>query len=914
MSDVAEKTRGRVWAFAGCECDEPKRELRVQGDAVDLEPKPFDILLELLEQYPNVVRKEELTATIWEGNTVVPNSLPTAISKLRKALGDEDHTIVQTVPGHGYKIVTEVAFKEIPVGGESVDLKPGDRIAGKGEWSLIRRLGPSDASEVWLAGHPATEEQRVFKFAADGVRLRYLKREAALFRYLKKTLGERPQFLRVLDWNFEQAPYFLEIEFGGPNLAEWAELRGGLDRIPLAERIRMMADIAGAVSLAHGVGVIHRDLKPANVLVSPAPARAGEPAAYQVRIVDFGSGGLLEHLSPGSFDITGLNFSQPLGDAGAEVSTTLMYAAPEVLKGQPPTAAADVYALGVMLFQMVVGDFHRTPLPGWEESISDPLLREDIGLAASGDPEKRFGSVADLTERLSSLELRRSTREERMRAEVRTLAAEQALRQTRARRPWMVTAVALLTVGLAASIGLYIQASHERNRANRQAAIAASINRFVAQDLLARSDPFHSGKSDETLIGAVKRAIPDIDRQFANEPEVAARLHDTIATALARRDESKDAILEYQRAAALFVRASGPTSPDAVVSQLQSAIVEARSFQPDAMARAKKILEEQEGIVHSAKVPRADLPVWLAIVRGTIALIGNDAKVAVEQFQMAVDRARSQKNFDTARLLTTKHALAAALMHLGEAARCEQLAREVLDSYTRIYGKDSAPTLQVRLLLAQALLTEHKHEEAIRQTTDIYPLFVAALGEEHQLTMQVLLTRESAESSLERWDAAIQDSLKVHETAVRKLGALSAVAVMSLSDASQSQCRAGHYDRGTPNARAAFESARKAFGEHGGITDATAYALANCLMGSTGIEEASRLLDGIDPATLAQLTGDNSWPAEIALAKGQIAYRRGDIAAVKQYLAIARPDVEPPRADLFQKHEFETLAAAVAHR
>jgi hypothetical protein len=562
----------------------------------------------------------------------------------------------------------------------------------------------------------------------------------------------------------------------------------------------------------------------------------------------------------------------------------------------------------------VVGDFRRTPLPGWEESISDPLLREDIGLAASGDPEKRFGSVADLTERLSSLELRRSTREEQMRAEVRALEAEQALRQSRARRPWMVTAVALLTVGLAASIALYIQAAHERNRANRQAAIAASINRFVAQDLLARSDPFRSGKSDETLVGAVKRAIPDIDRQFEKEPEVAARLHDTIATALARRDESKDAILEYQRAAVLFVHASGRTSPDAVVSQLQSAIVETRSFQPDAMARARKILEEQEEIVHASKDPRADLPVWLAIVRGTIALIGNDAKVAAEQFQMAVDRAQSQKNFDTARLLTTKHALAAALLHLGEAARCEQLAREVLDSYTRIYGKDSPPTLQVRLLLAQALLTQHKHEEVVRQTTDIYPLFVAALGQEHQLTMQVLLTRESAESSLERWDAATQDSLKVHETAVRKLGALSAVAVMSLSDASQSQCRAGHYDRGTPNARAAFDSARKAFGEHGGLTDATAYALANCLMGSAGIEEASRLLDGIDPASLAELTGDNSWPAEIALAKGQIAYRRGDIAAVKQYLAIARPDVERPRADLFQKHEFETLAAAVAQR
>jgi DNA-binding winged helix-turn-helix (wHTH) protein len=909
MSIGTGRQAGRVWRFAGCECDELRRELRVNDSPIDLEPKPFDILLELLEQYPNVVRKEELTATIWEGNTVVPNSLPTAISKLRRALSDEDHAIVETVHSHGYKIVSEVQVKEIHVEGESLGLQPGDSVPGRENWILIRRLGPSEASDTWLAECPTGGEQRVFKFAGDGVRLRFLKREAAIFRYLKKTLGERHHFLRILDWNFETAPYFVEIEAGGPNLSEWAEAQGGLNRIPLEKRIQIMADIAAAVSTAHDVGVIHRDLKPANVLISPAGG-----AGYQVRIVDFGSGGLLEHLSPGAFEITDLDFSQPLSDSGVPISATLMYAAPELLKGQPSTASADVYSLGVMLFQMAVGDFHRAPLPGWEDSIADEVLREDIGLAASGDPQKRLSSAAGLAERLASMEQRRVHRQELVRAETRSREAEQALRRAQARRPWVVTSGAVLVAGLAASLALYIQAAHERNRANRQAAISASINRFVAQDLLARTDPFHAGKPDETLVAAVKRAASDIDGQFPSEPEVAARLHDTIATALGRRDEPADAIREYQRAAELFAKAGGSSVCDAIVEQLRSAMVETRSMRPESIAHATSILQQQKAVAQKTRDLRSDVPVWLAIAGGTIALSDNDAKGAAREFQAALDRAAGQKTFDAAVLLTAKHSLAAALLHLGEAARAEQLARELLTSYTREYGQDSPPTLQVRLLLAQALMNQGKHEEVVRETSAMYPRFAATFGEGHQLTMQVRLTRASSESSLEHWDAAIQDDLAAHETAVKILGPLSAVAVMSLSDASQAQCQAGRWAEGARNARSAHDSARQAFGEHGAMPDATAFALATCVIGSSQLDEATRLLAGIDPNALAQLTGDSGWFANVALAQGQIAYRRRDFAAAKQYVETARPVFEGPGAEPYQKRAFEVLRAALGGR
>src|SRR5204863_8588853 len=114
-----------------------------------------------------------------------------------------------------------------------------------------------------------TREQRVFKFAADGARLKGLKREITVSRFLRETLGDRPERVRILEWNFETSPFFLESEYAGSSLAEWAEAQGGLSKIPYAVRLQVLVDVANAVASAHDIGVLHKDLKPANILVVP---------------------------------------------------------------------------------------------------------------------------------------------------------------------------------------------------------------------------------------------------------------------------------------------------------------------------------------------------------------------------------------------------------------------------------------------------------------------------------------------------------------------------------------------------------------------------------------------------------------------------------------------------------------------
>jgi len=900
---VAE-TSGRLWRFTDYEFDELGRELRVKGKPVDLEAKPLDLLLQLLLHAGEVVTKEELLESVWPDVMVVDGSLATAVSKLRKAMGDEDHPVIVTVPRVGYRLAVPVYCKTVAAAaGPELGFKAGDTVPGREQWRLSRPMDVSGSSEVWLAENPKTREQRVFKFAADGVRLKGLKREITVSRFVRETLGDRPEFVRILEWNFETTPFFLESEYAGSNLAEWAEAQGGLSRIPFETRLQLFVDVVKALAAAHDIGVLHKDLKPGNVLIVP-----GRNAEWQIKLADFGSASLFEPSRLQALGITNLGFTASLEMQA--MTGTLMYLAPEVLSGQSPSASADVYALGVLLYQLTIGDFRKPLAPGWEVEIQDPLLREDIADAACGDPAKRISSASDLVERLLTLEQRRIARHELEAAKLRAQIAERKLAETRARRPWVVFAVVALAAGLGVSFALYQRATRERDKANRQTAIASSINRFLSDDLLGRGNPFVSGKSSESLMDAVKQASPSIDWKFKDEPLVAARLHQTIARTLDTRTDYADARLEYDRAATFFKQVDGELSQDAIVIQLQRSTLEARSYEKDSLPLAKSILEKQKSLM--ARIPnlRPDVPVWRFSAQGMIGLIENDAKSAVENFQAAVKGASVLREFDESARLTFQQRLGFSYIRMGDGAKAEQIFRELIAAFTKVAGADSPHVLRVRLNLAQAFMIQNKHE-AVQEATAIYPEFVARLGPEHELTMQLLTTRAQSEGSLGRWDDAVRDDLTIHEIAVRKQGPLSFFAVATLSDAALAQCRAGRYREGEPNARKSYEASVKAFGPRAGLTGGVADTLASCLIGMGKLDEASSLLTQIDVPAVAQLSGDRDWGAGLTLKLAEIAYRRRNYDGARGYVQTVAPVFTRQDAEPYQKHAFETLKAAL---
>jgi serine/threonine protein kinase len=815
--------------------------------------------------------------------------------------------VIVTVPRVGYRLAVPVYCKTVAAAaGPELGFKAGQVVPGREQWRLSRPMDISGSSEVWLAENPKTHEQRVFKFAADGARLKGLKREITVSRFLRETLGDRPEFVRILEWNFETSPFFLESEYAGSNLSEWADAQGGLGTIPHETRLQLLVDVAKAVAAAHDIGVLHKDLKPGNVLVVP-----GRNADWQIKLADFGSASLFEPSRLQALGITNLGFTQTTSLELQAMTGTLMYMAPEVLSGQSPSASADVYALGIMLYQLTVGDFRKPLAPGWEAGIQDPLLREDIADAACGDPDKRLSSAADLVERLVTREQRKVARNELEAAKLRAQVAERKLAETRARRPWVVFAVVALAIGLSVSFALYRRATRERDNANRQSAIASSVNRFLSDDLLGRGNPFVSGTTSESLMDAVKQASPSIDLKFKDEPRVAARLHQTIARTLDSRTDYAGARGEYDRAATLFKQVDGELSQDAIVTQLQRSALEARSYQKDSLPLAKSILEQQKALM--ARIPqlRPEVPVWQFSAQGMIALIENNAQSAAENFQAAVEKAGVLPEFDESARLTFKQRLGFSYIRLGDGAKAEQIFRELIAAFTRVAGADSPHVLRVRLNLAQAFMIQKKHAEAVQEATAIYPEFVSRLGMDHELTMQLLSTRAQSEGSLELWDDAVRDDLAIYEIAVRKQGPLSFFAVATLSDAALAQCHAGRYREGEPNARKSYETSVKAFGPRSGLTGGVADTLAGCLIGMGKLDEASALLQQIDVPAVAQLTGDRDWGAGVTLEKAEISYRHRDYDAARAYVQSVAPVFSRKDTEPYQKRAFETLKTAL---
>ncbi|MBZ5679267.1 MAG: winged helix-turn-helix domain-containing protein [Acidobacteriia bacterium] len=514
----AQESCGRLWRFANCEFDDLGLQLRVNGQPVELELKPLELLVQLLDHAGEVLTKEKLLESVWPGLTVVDGSLATAMSKLRRALGDEDSSIVVTVPRVGYRLGVAVQYKSIGATYSTgdLDLKAGNPVPGRGQWRLIRSLETSAGSEVWLAEHPKTRDLRVFKFATSMSRLKGLKREVTVARFLRETLGEHPHFVRLLEWNFDTPPHFLESEYGGLDLAQWAQDQGGLAAIPLQLRLRVLAEVAGAVAAAHQAGVLHKDLKPSNILVMSSDR------GPQIKVADFGSASLIEPSRLKALGITNLGLTQTLHPQSPSLSGTLMYIAPETMSGEPPTAVSDIYALGVILYQLVAGDFRRPLAPGWEAGVEDPLLREDIAQAACGDPALRLATASELARRIADLDKRRLERERLAQTKRHEQIVERRKAEARARLPWVAFAVLAFTVAAAISFGFYkMRASSAPRPASvavlpfQNAAGDSSIDflRFALPDEITTTLSHMHPLSIRPFANASKYSDPSVDLQ-----------------------------------------------------------------------------------------------------------------------------------------------------------------------------------------------------------------------------------------------------------------------------------------------------------------------------------------------------------------------------------------------------------------
>ena len=303
--------------------------------------------------------------------------------------------------------------------------------------------------------------------------------------------------------------------------------------LDMRARVRLLDQVCAAVAHAHAQLVVHRDLKPGNVLVTQEGT---------VKLLDFGIALVLDASEEA---------------APATRVFTPGYAAPEQLRGERVTTATDIYALGLLLYELVSGrhlparedqdewttaGLARQATSADEESAparADPksvtrLLRGDLGRiiahALAPEPARRYASVALLRDDLGRwLEFRPLSIARRT---FRYTTAQFARRHR--------AAVAVGAVALTALIGMSIVALLQARDARVMAGRADHARSFLA-DLFASADPFDVKTGGRNAADLLRGGAARIDREFGDAPEMQAELRTTIATALDRIGEPAQA-------------------------------------------------------------------------------------------------------------------------------------------------------------------------------------------------------------------------------------------------------------------------------------------------------------------------------------------------------------------------------------
>ncbi len=265
-------------------------------------------------------------------------------------------------------------------------LKPGDVIEGR--YKYIERIGRGAFGTVLLMEDTVVDERLILKFLNPSISQdeEMMQRFVHELRYSRKIT--HPNVIRIYDFLHIRGNYAISMEYF-PSHTLGGEVSDGK---PLALRraLRLGMDVAKGMAVAHQVGIVHRDLKPANVLINDEGV---------VKIVDFGVAAA-QHQGDTQLTKTGYVIGSP------------KYMAPEQILGKKVDERADIYSLGVIMYEMLTGTppYHRgdhmsvmyqhvqgrakPPIelnPALPQGVSDAVMK-----CMSVDKEKRYASMDEV--------------------------------------------------------------------------------------------------------------------------------------------------------------------------------------------------------------------------------------------------------------------------------------------------------------------------------------------------------------------------------------------------------------------------------------------------------------------------------------------------------------------------------------
>lgn len=659
---------------------------------------------------------------------------------------------------------------------------------------LESKLGEGGMGEVWVARQTTPVKRRVaLKFMKLGMDSRAV---LARFEAERQALAmmDHPNIAKVLDGGLTRdgQPFFvMELVNGAPLTTFCNEAA-----LTLNQRLEMFVQVCMGVQHAHQKGIVHRDLKPSNVLVTIID---GKPAP---KIIDFGVAKAMGGKLSDELFLTGF---------GAMVGT-LEYMSPEQVgfSGQDVDTRSDIYALGVVLYEMLTGvrpiDSRRMQQAAFTEIIR--LIKEEEPLRPSTrlSTDHSLPSLAALQQvephrlmfmlrgeldwiAMKCLEKDRNRRyatANGLAADLQRFLAGEAVEARPPSSAYRLTKfmrrhrgavasagllLASLICGFAATSWALVRARAAERDATRQSARAVAVSDFLTKDLLGQASPELNPRSEHvTVEQLLDRSAQSLEGTTALDqtPEAKAEVLAVLATTYQALGKYSKAVNFWSRALDLNRQLADAFSHQRMLEAQQG--YGATLINIDAYADAEKVLHEV--VQQRLKVSGAEHTETL-FARNDLALaIAHQGRIEeAEKLLKDVWETRSRvfgpDNPDTLQTLAN---YAGMLSAKGDFVQAETLYRQACQGYRSQGLLDSPNAMSSVNALVTNLIHQKKLDEAKSLLLETIQRRVAILSAEHPETLGSRSNLAYVLSELGDTDGAVREAQAVYDTCQQEHG------------------------------------------------------------------------------------------------------------------------------------------------
>jgi len=685
------------------------------------------------------------------------------------------------------------------------------RIVGYDNLHELRRGGQGI---VYTATQNSTKRKVAIKILLDGViasheKRRRFEREIDLIATLRHA-----HIVRVFDSGVtdDGRMYYIMEYIEGSGLDEFLrKAPSSTPATPDKSIIEVFVKICDAVQHAHQRGVIHRDLKPSNVRLD---------AEAEPHVLDFG-------LAKAT-DAT----DETVVSAAGTFMGSLPWASPEQADGEASRIdiRTDVYSLGVMLYQLLTGEFPypvtgstrdvleniRTRMPRPPREIS-PNIDEDLGTIAhkclSKEPERRYQSAGELAR-----DLRHVLAGEPI--EARRDSAWYSVRRTLNRyrtAVWVTGGLLAASIVFAVSMGLLWKraVNAERLAADRLKKTEEQIEKkgrmasFLDKTLRAIDPWKHPGRDIGPMREMLDAAAMRLAAEFPDQPEVEAALSDTLGWDYMTLGLSEPAERLFRRAVELRRMTQGEEHPETLeaMNNLGNFLTENGNYTESA-ALFEKLIE-----VQTRKVGLDDWTTLRSINNlGYSVDWQGRTEEAEKLYRTAYDGLTRVAGSRDAERLNALNNLAICLQSLGRYDDADPLFRELIEIRTAMGGPNDPETLRAQMNYAQSFTKSGRAAEGERRLREAVNAMEASLTAKHPLTITAITNLAAVVADLGRLDDAVTLNRRAYDAQVAFAGTDHPSTLMRKNEFITTMIQMGRWSEAIPLARELREQYTKMFG------------------------------------------------------------------------------------------------------